>query len=987
MAEVFNKLVFDDRGIENYVKLIVSELGKVPIQAKKVAKETQEAFEKIQLKVGVDDAKISDLVKGINKTRQAQKEADKERETALKEYEKALDQFDKTVQTVTLNFLEIEDPRLKIETAKKIALDELDKLAAELKEKAKAAGQTPVDIDLNINLLKEATIQEFEQQTKELEAKLKEAEEKRESTAKRFIGGILKTGKSAVTVLAAAASVVGAAILAAGVAMFKLGSNSAAVDKHGQKLKKSWEELKKTLGETFAPFAYAVQKVFLAGMDAINKKVDENKESLASFSIDLAAKVYAAGKTIISFFDNQGLANERALARLKKYGATMEFIFSPRVFTKSGWQEYNAEIASLNKIIDENKAKMTGLGETYKKAYSEARVEIGKMVEDGIFKATKATKEQIAAFNEYQKALQQFNEETDRVNLDLLEIENPVAKIEVARVITLDAIDKLEKDIRAKAKNANQKLPINFDVDIKLRKDQVNKQFDEDLKNLTKELNDKFEKDQEEKRNELILKLSIPLLAEMDLNDTSRSLDQKIDEWRAKTIKEANAKNKSSTGQELIQVKFGVESTLELGKQADPSTFVDAFGKLLEVKWKPKPLPLPDIPSPGQVENHKRKFSEVIERLFPEEDDLKELGAAFLGGLDSLNAAALETTNSQIDQNNRLIDSIQKRLSATQESLAKEEELQRSGSANNVATKKRELAAIRAEEAIAIKRNEELNKKRVRQQLIQDGLTQASNLVTAGTNLFARESLSKGAAGIIFATLAIASMLAFFAKLKSQAKGAAEVRAHRGGKLKSYMTGFVNKDNGRTDRFGGKGHRIEGSNVVVGGKEFIVNEVTATKQAPFLEDLNQGKYDGLNLKTVIRKKSETERLTELLREDVYREQNTNTTSKTFGQRSQEFINSFRDEIKYRYDVRDDMKELKKLEKKVEKRRTSELVTKRELQKMFEDQSKAIRKAILEERPEYIPITENTTGYLKKTPFLSERILLEKPEPVKPSLAK
>jgi hypothetical protein len=81
-------------------------------------------------------------------------------------------------------------------------------------------------------------------------------------------------------------------------------------------------------------------------------------------------------------------------------------------------------------------------------------------------------------------------------------------------------------------------------------------------------------------------------------------------------------------------------------------------------------------------------------------------------------------------------------------------------------------------------------------------------------------------------------MIGIFSKIKSSSK-----KLYAGGPLdQEGVTGFVNKS-GRSDRSGGRGHRVEDSNLVLGGREFVVNENTAMRHADFLEALNRGEFD------------------------------------------------------------------------------------------------------------------------------------------------
>src|SRR5690625_7824187 len=60
-------------------------------------------------------------------------------------------------------------------------------------------------------------------------------------------------------------------------------------------------------------------------------------------------------------------------------------------------------------------------------------------------------------------------------------------------------------------------------------------------------------------------------------------------------------------------------------------------------------------------------------------------------------------------------------------------------------------------------------------------------------------------------------------------------------------SGWVDKG-GRSDIPGrGRGHMVEGSNLILGGNEWVTNEDTARRQHRFLSLMDTGKLDGYNM--------------------------------------------------------------------------------------------------------------------------------------------
>src|SRR5690606_22704272 len=126
-------------------------------------------------------------------------------------------------------------------------------------------------------------------------------------------------------------------------------------------------------------------------------------------------------------------------------------------------------------------------------------------------------------------------------------------------------------------------------------------------------------------------------------------------------------------------------------------------------------------------------------------------------------------------------------------------------------------------------------------QLAANVVQQGSNLVTAVSEIFAANA-GIPIVGIINAGVAIASMFAAFATAKSQASQLTNRRAFKGGPMDDYLrgrsSGFVSRG-GQSDIPGrGDGFRVEGTDLVIGGDEFLMNERESRANAPFLAAMN-----------------------------------------------------------------------------------------------------------------------------------------------------
>jgi hypothetical protein len=203
-------------------------------------------------------------------------------------------------------------------------------------------------------------------------------------------------------------------------------------------------------------------------------------------------------------------------------------------------------------------------------------------------------------------------------------------------------------------------------------------------------------------------------------------------------------------------------------------------------------------------------------------------------------------TDAAIAENDRLLESIRERIGETEELLDEEIEKQKNGYANNVESKTRELEELKALEAQAEAERKELEQDKLKQQLASDLLAQGSSIATGIAGILATSGSLGPIAGPILAAAAIISFLAIFKKYKAASKAAASEKAYKGGSLADYLhgerdSGFVSR-NGQSDIPGrGKGMRVEGTNLVLGAKEFVVSEGPAQKYQHLLEAINADK--------------------------------------------------------------------------------------------------------------------------------------------------
>lgn len=184
----------------------------------------------------------------------------------------------------------------------------------------------------------------------------------------------------------------------------------------------------------------------------------------------------------------------------------------------------------------------------------------------------------------------------------------------------------------------------------------------------------------------------------------------------------------------------------------------------------------------------------------------------------------------QLEERQSILDD---KIKQTEDNIKKEQDLKDKGFRNNLEAEQATLAALTAEKQKAAEEEKKLRKDQLTQQLIADEISAASSLALAISQIILQSSKYGPILGLVTAGIGILGMIALFTKYKAATK-----KLEDGGSLQD--SGFVSL-RGRTDKFGGRGHRIEDSNIVVGGSEFITNEVDSQRYVDVLKRVNAGK--------------------------------------------------------------------------------------------------------------------------------------------------
>lgn len=473
-------------------------------------------------------------------------------------------------------------------------------------------------------------------------------------------------------------------------------------------------------------------------------------------------------------------------------------------------EAYKKGVDDVNKIdikIPEKKKEeiVNSFGDTGKKAVEEM------------------TKEAEKALKEYDKLLDtiaakiQDADLASKVGADLV---NAQADIELAK------INELEKALVQAAEASGKSVTAAEINNLKKLRDAVNKQRREDLEALKKTK-------QEEVRelNEAVIKEQ---LAHLDTE---------------KTLQETKINNEIKEEEERVKALLEVERKYLLGKLYYLSQSRNADQKELDIiseQIKSLDRQINSLGLTNPLQELKKKIHEGLkEALNLNDQELEALIATIGVVFDSIGSGFTQNINRQIEENARLLDSIRERIDETESILEDESEKQKEGYANNVESKRKELEELKKEEAKAEKERVKLRKQQLKAQLASDSIQQLSGMVTMASGILAQSGKLGPILGPILAAAAIFSMTQLYKNYKSEAKALTSERAFKGGPVDQFL-------GGRSDKYGGRGHKVEDSNLVLGGDEFIIRGQTTKKQRSFLESLNRGLYDDIDIHSLAR---------------------------------------------------------------------------------------------------------------------------------------
>lgn len=548
---------------------------------------------------------------------------------------------------------------------------------------------------------------------------------------------------------------------------------------------KKFSKLKDTLGQKLAPAFHAVQQITLDWLSG----AQEGAENLSdSIGIKIAASVKAVAATIGQAIKNFRNDNKAINLELKALGKQIKAVFTTnRDRAKQLRFEAKLLTEQAQFLTDQNKS----LGEVFRNTFQTAKEEIADLVANGYYKLETATEEQIAQALRLKQAYEDLVRTIEN-KLAKSEIDNAdsVKKAELERDFALQQIDLLEEKARKAAEAAGEE----FDLEDEFRQLRLL----EEQKYLKK------------------------------LEDIRKATSKEIAEVEKKAFKEV----------------FGValDEVDDFGKKAVKSTedaVLEAIKRQKEVIETKSDQILGDTDLTF-AEKFKKK---LLDKLLVSEEEFDFVFGQAKNFFNSFGQLLTASNNQALEENQSLIDRIRDRQSVLQNELEDELERREAGYSNDVALKRQQLAELKKEEEKAALEREKLQKRQVAIEAVQAGIQQAASLATAAANFF-KSGSSLGPLGIGIAVGLISTMFSIFAKTKARAREEATISLYKGGSTKKILkSGLVNKK-GRSDIPGhGRGHRVEDSNLVLGGKEFVTNEGTSQAQSEVMEEINSGKYD------------------------------------------------------------------------------------------------------------------------------------------------
>lgn len=221
------------------------------------------------------------------------------------------------------------------------------------------------------------------------------------------------------------------------------------------------------------------------------------------------------------------------------------------------------------------------------------------------------------------------------------------------------------------------------------------------------------------------------------------------------------------------------------------------------------------------------------------ENKNKIIGAAkeIYSNVQQIASFVVSQYDRMIDKQQEKIDALDDEIDNLADQLDKEKELRDNGFANNVELIEQELAEKQRQKDEEVKQQEELIEKKKKLQMAQmavDTALQLVNMITASTEIFKSFATIPFGLGIPLAIATVATMFGAFAAAKIQAAQA--IKDGNGAQFGE--GGWID---GKPHSQGGVKYKsVDGKNIELEGKEFVVRTAIANKYPNFIEAFNAG---------------------------------------------------------------------------------------------------------------------------------------------------
>ena len=274
---------------------------------------------------------------------------------------------------------------------------------------------------------------------------------------------------------------------------------------------------------------------------------------------------------------------------------------------------------------------------------------------------------------------------------------------------------------------------------------------------------------------------------------------------------------------QIQRARAQAAALLAIAPDADTSAIDLAIAKLetdilksraaiQEINDRVEPVSLADILGLKLSKTQEAEFNAAAESIF------KSAVSIYSKLLD----IRKQEVERQIELDNQLIVSLNKRVDETERQLDREIKLRELGFASNIAATEKQLEDEKKMRDKALAEKEKLVKQEralAKQQALIQAAQSASTLVTAAATLFGKEVAKGGVVGVFTAIAAIATMLAAFLSFKSSLQASAQ----------SYGEGGWIK---------GKSHSSGGVDINAEHDEFMMRRYVATKHPRAMEAIN-----------------------------------------------------------------------------------------------------------------------------------------------------